>query len=200
MQTLVHRLNESQSNLRSEGGAFFLRTREAGQGLVGATRTAGSLFLGETRQATRAFFTETRLAGQGFAGCLDEERRTWFGFVGSDLPTFPEVELRLFVTPDAFQARVLKPLKSALETARVRWLKAEPTSEEVAEAKPTKKAARKPSAKRFPVGGYDALNAKDAIAALSSLTAAQLRTVIAYEEAHKGRVTVLRAARGRLAN
>ena len=207
MQALVHRWNESQSNLRNERVALVTRTREAGEGLMVRTRAAGSLFLGDTRDATRVFFTETRKAGSGFVGGLEKEGRTWFDFVG-EKSSLPRVELRLFVTPQALGTHVVRPIKEAIEAARVRLLKPEvaPSPPQPGTATKEKKtakaikAARKPSAKRFPISGYDALNAKEAIGSLAKLTPAQLRTVLTYEEANKGRITVIRAARQRLAN
>jgi hypothetical protein len=184
--------------------ALVARTREAGEGLMVRTRAAGSLFLGDTRDATRAFFTETRKASSGFVGGLEKEGRNWFDFVGEKSP-LPNVELRLFVTPQALGTHMVRPIKDAIEAARVRLLKPEGSSNPPQAVKAVKavkapKAARKPSAKRFPVSGYDVLNAKEAIGSLAKLTPAQLRTVLAYEEANKGRVTVIRAAGQRLAN
>jgi len=196
MQALVQRWNESQSNLRKERQVLVGRTRQAGQGLAVKTGAAGSLFLGDTRDATRAFFSETRKASQGFVGGLEKERQSWFHFVG-DKGSIPKVELRLFVVRESIDARVVRPIKGAFEAARVRWLKPEPSSERPKVAKSVK-VPRKPSAKRFPIGGYDALNAKEAIASLARLTHAQLRAVLAHEQANKGRVTVIRAARQRL--
>lgn len=50
-----------------------------------------------------------------------------------------------------------------------------------------------------PLGDYEAMTARELVDALSELDADTCRAVEAYEQAHKQRVTVLRAARRRLA-
>ena len=98
----------------------------------------------------------------------------------------------------------MAPLKDALRLVRGKFAPAvEGEPEEISSTQPSEKKAKakaKPSAKRFPIAGYDSLNAKDAAASLTTLTAAQLRTVLKHERANKDRVTVTRVAERLLAN
>lgn len=50
-----------------------------------------------------------------------------------------------------------------------------------------------------PLEGYEALTAKDIVSRLDTLEPEAVRALIAFEQAHKGRTTVLRAANERLA-
>jgi hypothetical protein len=50
-----------------------------------------------------------------------------------------------------------------------------------------------------PVAGYDALNAKQAAAIVAELEEADLLALYQYEQAHRNRITVLRAIEAALA-
>jgi len=203
MEALKNRLNESRNNLHSDGGAFVVRTRAAGLGLVDATRRASTTFLADTRKATLLFVGETREAGAGLVDSLQGEGRVWATFLNGDSGRWSQ-HLLPALSGESWGSSTLEPLKEALRAVRVKFARTD--EEETTEALSVSRdeevasAKAKPSAKRFPISGYDSLNAKEAASSLTALTAAQLRTVLKYERANKDRVSVTRVAERLLAN
>ncbi len=190
MQSIVHRLSESQTNVLEQGGALWSRTRTAAGGFWGATRDAGLEFVTQTRGASSELATEGRSAGLEFAEAMRCERRLWWGFVG-EIGSQWAAPLQNPV--NQLDGLVVSPIRTAVESWRTRNESAVVAElvdqEEVEEAEVL-----------LAIAGYDLLTAREVIDSLEGLDQDALVQIRTYEEANKARVTIARAINARLGN
>lgn len=142
------------------------------------------LFTDRTRQAGLTFAEETRGASGELAEALKGEAEAWSKLIsartGKLLPaTNPPAAPKLAAADvDALERKLLVGLRNVL--SRV-------------DAKLQSRLAAEPAAEGAPIAGYDELPAKAIVGMLAELDPTTVAAVAAYEAAHKGRKTVLRA-------
>ena len=178
METLSSRLHTSRKALEQESGLLAKRTR-----------TASQTFARQTRRASKTLVHTTDEAARQFGSAVATEAAAWRTFAG-DRRQRASTEARDLLSARGVERRVLGRLDAALSGAseRLRTRLAH-VSAEASKAPPVDATAAEP------IRGYDGLTAREVIAELSSLPATRRERVIAYEQAHKARATVIRAAR-----
>lgn len=143
--------------------------------------------IGEKLRSSRDSLTregqELLLAGRRFGDLVQQEALGWRTYLRDRaLTTVSEVR----ALPSSVEARLL-----TRATARLDRL--ERTLEDRLALLADEVGATAP-----PLEDYEALTARDIVARLDALPPESVRAVMAFEQAHKGRTTVLRAAQERL--
>jgi len=190
MQTLPSQIESSQKRLHADGRHFLEQTRGAATGFANRTLSAGQAFLSETRDAATALRGEATDAGGQLLDATRNEAHQWASFVSTKRDAALG-ELRIALLPGGVERRVLAGLMVRLDGLEHRV---------EARLSELEKRAALPSASpaKAPLRGYDELTAKQVVARIAKLPHASLESLIAYEQANKGRATVLKAAKARL--
>lgn len=183
MERLVDKLRESREQLARESAAFFTETRDAGRGFLQHTVEAGTSAVARTRDAGGNLFATVR-----------DEAGAWKAYVRARRELLSD-GVRQLMSPQAVEARLLSTVHQGLAQIDGR------VEGRLANVQETGANGNgKASGKRLPIADYDGLNAKEVVARLDALSAAELKAVQTYERRHKQRQTVLRATKQRLAN
>jgi hypothetical protein len=190
MQSIVHRLSESQTNVLEQGEALWSRTRTAAGGFLGATRDAGLEFVSQTRGASSDLATEGRSAGLEFVEAMRSERRLWWGFVGEFGSSWVEPLQKPVSQIDEL---VVSPIRIAVESWRGR-------NESVSDEDLVEQEEVEEAEVLLAIAGYDLLTAREVIESLEGLDHDALVQIRTYEETNKARVTIARAINARLGN
>jgi len=190
MQNLPSQLESSQKRLVADGQRFIEHTRGAALGFATRTRSAGQGFLTETREAALALRGDAKDAGQQLIRAGRDEAEQWAAFA-QDTRDAAVGELRLALLPGGVERRMLTRLMVGLDGIEGR---VESRLTEL-ESRAALMAAQPAS---VPFRGYDELTAKQVTARLAKLGQNAVQQVAEYEQAHKARATVLKAAKARL--
>ncbi len=213
MENLATRIKQSTDRILGHGAEFLQTTGRAGEEFVSRTRTAGTTFLGETRDAGVSFLNATRGASNLLAEGTLAEAKELGELVRAEAPSLPGREEIAAIAPrevaeaaaeaaaDAakkvpsvaeVEKRVLTGLNGALEgiesKVQERLDAIEDDAAEVAVVAPA-----------APWRGYEKMTAREIIAKLGNAKADKAAAVAAFETANKGRSTVLKAAKARVA-
>ncbi|MFO0694338.1 MAG: hypothetical protein U0230_12330 [Polyangiales bacterium] len=220
METLNSKIKESRARLVQQGTQFAQSTSEAGTTFVTRTKKAGENFVNQTRKASEALATSTKQATLGLAAGVREEANVWFDVLkaekllpeGDVLEKLPSATAAKVPSPRELEKVVLVALEDALRTIegrvheRIEWLDKQVGPQLPATTKTAASAAssdpvtaKEPAPAKAPLTGYDDLSAKEIVARLERVSDDKAAAVLAYEQAHKKRATIVRAAEQRLA-
>ncbi len=188
MQSLPSQIESSQKRLRGDGLHFLEHTRGAASSFADRTLSAGQGFLAETREAAQALRGEATDASQHLLGATRDEAKQWARFVAAQREVALS-ELRLSLLPGGLERRLLAGFMVSLDGLEHRV---------EARLSELSRRASLPAAPKAPFRGYDELTAKQVVAHISKLAAPSLEAVAAYEQAHKGRATILKVVEARL--
>lgn len=141
------------------------------------------VFVSSTRRAGAAFAVDTQHATSQLAGVAREEVGQWTAYVASQLRALRPPELP---KPD------LGKLEHELWSGVLHVL-------DLAHGRVARRLAQLGDGEVLPLAEYDTLSARAIVSKLDALSSAECATVLAFEQSHKKRATVLRALEHKLA-